>query len=148
MSKTNKEIQLIAEFKEDWTKCAMKYGKEIEEITQEEWRDYFQSKLDEKSEQRRKEGMTNPKKPHIKYLWDEERMQWYTDMKAYKKHYYETKVKKPSECEFCHRILANKYSLARHQTKTIRCLKIQTRLREEEQQKPTIAQRLRSLVNF
>ena len=84
MSKMNKEIELITEFEEDWTKCAMKYGKEIEEITQEEWRDFIQSEIDEKSEQRRKEGMTNPKKPHIKYLWDEERMQWYTDMKAYK----------------------------------------------------------------
>ena len=47
MSKWNKEIQLIAEFEEDWTKCAMKNGKEIEEITQEEWRDYFQSENNE-----------------------------------------------------------------------------------------------------
>ena len=123
-------------------------NKEISEEEHKEWRDLIQLEIDKESEKTREGGMTNPKKPHIKYLWDEERMQWYRDMKAYNKQYYETKVKKPSECEFCHRILANKYSLARHQTKTIRCLKIQTRLREEEQQKPTIAQRLRSLVNF
>ena len=126
----------------------MKKEQEVGKEEQEKWRYFIQSEIDAESNQRCKDGMTNPKKPHIKYLWDEDRMQWYTDMKAYKKHYYETKVKKPSECEFCHRILANEYSLARHQTKTIRCLKIQTRLREEEQQKPTIAQRLRSLVNF
>ena len=126
----------------------MKKEEELSKEEQEAWRDLIQLEIDKDSGKTREDGMINPKKPHIKYLWDEERMQWYTDMKAYKKHYYETKVKKPSECELCHRILANKYSLARHQTKTVRCLKIQTRLREEEQQKPTIAQRLRSLVNF
>ena len=125
-----------------------KINKEIAEEEQKEWRDLIQLEIDKESEKMQKDGMTNPKEPHIKYLWDEERMQWYRDMKAYNKYYYETKIKKPSPCEFCNKVLANKYSLARHQTNTIRCLKIQMTLREEKKQQPTIAQRLRNLVNF
>ena len=126
----------------------MKQEEELSKEEQEAWRDFINAEIEEKSNQMRKDGRTNPKKPHIKYLWDDERMQWYTDMKAYRKHYYETKIKQPSPCEFCHKVLANKYSLARHQTNTIRCLKIQTTLREEKKQQPTIAQRLRNLINF
>ena len=60
-------------------------NKEISEEEQHEWRDLIQLEIDKESEKTREGGMTNPKTPHIKYLWDEERMQWYTDMKAYKK---------------------------------------------------------------
>ena len=126
----------------------MKKEEEISEEEQKDWRDLIQLEIDKDSGKTREDGMINPKKPHIKYLWDEERMQWYRDMKTYNKHYYETKIKKPSPCEFCHKVLANKYSLARHQTNTIRCLKIQTNLREEKKQQPTIAQLLRNLVNL
>ena len=68
----------------------MKQEQDVSKDGQEKWRDFIQSEIDADSKQRGKDGMANPKKPHIKYLWDEERMQWYRDMKAYRKQYYET----------------------------------------------------------